>query len=160
MRIRSCKNRRVSEVIIGEDPDQGVYVKFEREIAGRTDTVIDVTAVAQNEGRDTNIEWTEVMLLGNGEEQDTAAKPLASHVSSEKAFVANSLYRRFYRLPAGVKIRLDPIYHRFADSPRMFSAYWGEVRQVRAHPKRANPRLRHYDTFPARSSHRGPLGIA
>lgn len=119
MRMRSCKNGRVSEVIIGEDPDQGVFVRFEREVGGRTDTVIDVTAVAQKEGRNTGFEWTEVMLLGNSEEQDTAAKPLASLPTSEKAFIANSLYRRFYRLPTGVKIRLDPVYHRF-DSPRMF----------------------------------------
>ena len=119
MRMRSCKNGRVSEVIIGEDPDQGVFVRFEREVGGRTDTVIDVTAVSEKEGRNTSFEWTEVMLLGNSEEQDTAAKPLASLPTSEKAFIANSLYRRFYRLPTGVKIRLDPVYHRF-DNPRMF----------------------------------------
>jgi hypothetical protein len=60
------------------------------------------------------------MLLGNSEDQDTAAKPLASIPTSEKAFISNSLYRRFYRLPSGVKIRLDPVYHRF-DNPRMFA---------------------------------------
>jgi hypothetical protein len=120
MRLRSCKNGRVSEIIIGEDPDKHVFVRFERDIDGKTDTVIDVTAVAQKEGRDTRIDWTEVMLLGNSLDQDTAAKPLAAIPSSEKAFIANSLYRRFYRLPPGVKIRLDSVYHRF-DSARVFS---------------------------------------
>jgi hypothetical protein len=120
MRMRSCKDGRVSEIIIGEDPDKKVYVRFERDIGGKTDTVIDVTTVAQKEGRDTRYDWTEVMLLGNSEDQDTAAKPLSAIPSSEKAFIANSLYRRFYRLPDGVKIRLDSIYHRF-DNSRTFS---------------------------------------
>jgi hypothetical protein len=122
MRMRSCKNGRVSEVIIGEDPDQGVFVRFERDlVGGKTDTVIDVTAVAQKEGRETTYDWTEVMLLGNSEAQDTAAKPLASDPSTEKGFIATTLYRRFYRLPEGVKLRLDPVYHRF-DSTRTFTA--------------------------------------
>ena len=121
MRIRSCKNGRVSEIIIGEDPETKVFVRFERDIVGgKTDTVIDVTAVVQNDGRDTSYEWTEVMLLGNSEEQDTAARPLSALPPSEKAFIANSLYRRFYRLPAGVKVKLDSVYHRF-DNARTFT---------------------------------------
>jgi hypothetical protein len=35
MRMRSCKSGRVSEIIIGEDPDKKVYVRFERDIGGR-----------------------------------------------------------------------------------------------------------------------------
>jgi hypothetical protein len=31
------------------------------------------------------------------------------------------IYRRFYRLPEGVKVRLDPIYHRL-DGTRTFAA--------------------------------------
>lgn len=122
MRMRSCKAGRVSEIIIGEDPDTGAYVRFERDLPdGRTETVIDVTTVAQREGRETSFDWTEVMLLGNTKDQDTAAKPLASVPNTEKAFVANSLYRRFYRTPAGVKIRLDSVYHRL-DGTRSFVA--------------------------------------
>lgn len=122
MRFRSCKNGRVSEVIIGEDPDTQAYVRFERDLLdGRTDTVIDVTAVAQREGRDTSYDWTEVMLLGNTKKQDTAATPIASIPNTEKAFVANSLYRRFYRIPAEVKIKLDTVYHRL-DGTRTFVA--------------------------------------
>src|SRR6266403_899407 len=110
MRMRSCKNGRVSEVIIGQDPDTGTYVRFERDLpGGGTDTVIDVTAIAKTEGRDNSVDWTEVMLLGNSLEQDTAAKPLASVPTTEKSFIANTLYRRFYRLPEGVKLRLDYI---------------------------------------------------
>jgi hypothetical protein len=121
MRMRSCKNGRVSEIIIGEDPEQGLFVRFERDLGGgKTDTVIDVTAVAQKEGRDVSRDWTEVMLLGNSEDQDTAAMPIASIPTTEKAFIATTLYRRFYRIPEGVKVRLDSVYHRF-DSTRTFA---------------------------------------
>src|SRR5258707_5297953 len=47
MRFRSCRNGRVSEVMLGYDPDERSYVRFERDIPnGATDTVIDVTAAA------------------------------------------------------------------------------------------------------------------
>lgn len=112
MRFRSCKAGRVSEVMLGYDPDEKLYVRFERELPnGSTDTVIDVTAAATKEGKKVDLDWTEVMLLGNSEEQDTAARPFAN-TPTEKAYVATALYRRFYRLPKDVKVRLDPVYHR------------------------------------------------
>src|SRR5262249_3446628 len=102
----------------GYDPDQKLYVRFERELSnGTTDTVIDVTTAAIKEGKKVDFDWTEVMLLGNSEGQDTAARPFAN-VPTEKAYVATALYRRFYRLPEGVKVRLDPVYHRFGESIR------------------------------------------
>lgn len=73
--------------------------------------MLDVTTVAIKEGRKVNINWTEVMLLGNSEDQDTTSRLFAA-VSSEKAHVATALYRRFYRLPGGMKLRLDTNYHR------------------------------------------------
>jgi hypothetical protein len=113
MRFRSCKAGRVSEVILGYDPDQKLYVRFDRELPnGATDTVIDVTAAAIKEGRKVDLDWTEVMLLGNSEDQDTAIRPFAN-TSTEKAHVATALYRRFYRLPIEVKVRLESVYHRF-----------------------------------------------
>src|ERR1700682_3347234 len=45
----------------------------------------------------------------------------ASVLTSEKSFIANPLYRRFYRLPEGVNLRLDSVYHRF-DNTRTFTA--------------------------------------
>jgi hypothetical protein len=47
-------------------------------------------------------------------DQDTAARPFSSIPTTEKSYVATSLYRRFYRLPEGVKLKLDDIYHRFS----------------------------------------------
>jgi len=48
-------------------------------------------------------------------------KSEASVPTTEKSFIANTLYRRFYRLPEGVKLRLDSVYHRF-DNTRTFTA--------------------------------------
>jgi hypothetical protein len=48
LRFRSCKNGKVSEVILGYDPDEKLYVRFERDLPnGMTDTVIDVISCAQ-----------------------------------------------------------------------------------------------------------------
>jgi len=118
MRFRSCKAGKVSEVILGYDPHEKLYVRFERDLGGKRDTVIDVTTVAIKGGRDVRYEWTEVMLLGNSEDQDTTQK-LFEVGPTEKAYVANTLYRRFYRLPEGVKVRLDACYHRL-DGMRNF----------------------------------------
>src|SRR5258708_5531599 len=66
MRFSSCKNRKVSEVVLGFDPDLHQYVRFERQLPnGKRDTVIDVTALAEKDGRDLDTEWTEVTLFGN-----------------------------------------------------------------------------------------------
>jgi len=88
----------VSEVILGYDPHVKRYVRFERDLGGKKDTVIDVTAAAIKDGRDVSYEWTEVMLLGNSDNQDTTQKLFAIGSDSEKAYIANTLYRRFYRL--------------------------------------------------------------
>lgn len=112
MRFRSCKKGKVSEVVLGYDVDLKRYVRFERQLAnGKRDTVIDVTALAEKDGHDLSFDWTEVTLFGNADEQDTVARPLAS-IPTDKSFIATSLYRRFYRLPGGVKLRLDEDYHR------------------------------------------------
>jgi hypothetical protein len=118
MRFRSCKAGKVSEVILGYDPHDKRYVRFEFDLGGKRDTVIDVTAAAIKDGRDVSYDWTEVMLLGNSEVQDTTQKLFATGLM-EKAYVANTLYRRFYHLPDGVKVRLDACYHRL-DGTRNF----------------------------------------
>lgn len=122
MRFRSCKCGQVSQVILGYDPDDKVYVRFDFDLPnGTTDTVIDVTAAVVKEGiRKIEHDWTEVMLLGNSEEQDTAARPLAA-TQTEKSYIATALYRRFYRLPDGVKLRLDANYQRL-DGSRVMTA--------------------------------------
>src|SRR3974390_1068118 len=104
MGFRSCKDGRVREVMLGYDAAKKQYVRFEYELKnGTSDTIIDVTAAAIKEGKKIDFDWTEVMLLGNSEDQDTAARPFANNLT-EKAYVATALYRRFYRLPEGVKV--------------------------------------------------------
>jgi hypothetical protein len=116
MRFRSCKAGRVSEVMLGYDPQKKQYVRFEYDLKnGVSDTVIDVTSAAIKEGKKVDFDWTEVMLLGNDEGHDTAARPFANELT-ETTYVATALYRRFYRLPEGVKIRLDPVYQRHSDT--------------------------------------------
>jgi hypothetical protein len=56
--------------------------------------------------------------LGNRNDQDTTQKLFETGLT-EKAYIANTLYRRFYRLPEGVKLRLDACYHRL-DETRNF----------------------------------------
>lgn len=112
MRFRSCKNGKVSEVVLGYDPELKQYVRFERILGGgKRDTVIDVTALAVVDGHDIQSEWTEVTLFGNSDEQNTVTRPLAS-TPTDKGYVATALYRRFYRLPEGVKLKLDEEFHR------------------------------------------------
>ncbi len=112
LRFRSCKAGRVSEVMLGYDQEAKAYVRFlPRRDDGPFDTVGDVTAQAARAGRDVGIDWTEVLLLGNSRDQDTALRPFAHH-HVDPYHVATALYRRFFRLPEGVTIRLDPVYHR------------------------------------------------
>ena len=119
MRFRSCKAGKVSEVILGYDPEIDLFVRFERDLPDdKHDTVIDVTAASTKGRKKTRSHWTEVMLLGNSLEQDTVDKPFESG-PKEKAYVATALYRRFYRIPENVKLRLDTCYHRL-DGTRPF----------------------------------------
>lgn len=112
MRFRSCKNGKVSEVVLGYDPDLRQYVRFERRLSnGKRDTVIDVTVLAEKDGHSLGQDWTEVTLFGNSEEQDTAARPLAS-TPTDKGYIATALYR----LPEDVKVRLDETYHRLGNT--------------------------------------------
>jgi hypothetical protein len=79
MRFRSCKAGRVSEVMLGYDEAKKQYVRFEYALQnGVSDTVIDVTAAAVKEGKKVGSDWTEVMLLGNSEKQDTSTQPFAN----------------------------------------------------------------------------------
>ena len=120
MRIQSCKNGRVSEVILVFNFDLKKYVRFERKLPnGAFDTVIDVTASVTAEGKRVDFEWTEVMLLGNSAEQDTVVKLFAGR-PTEKNHAATALYRRFYRLPEGIIILLDGDFSRYGDRTRRF----------------------------------------
>jgi hypothetical protein len=77
IRYRSCKNGRVHEVTIGYDEEQETYVRFALELPnGNSETIIDVTQVAANEGQALSFDWTEVVLYGEDADHDTVAEPL------------------------------------------------------------------------------------
>lgn len=106
MRYRSCKNGRVHEVILCKR--DGVYGRLRR-YDSETDSyieVLDVTDLAEQDGRSTNEDWTEVLLLGNEPEQDTVRDPYNGDPEQDTQWLATCLYHRFYRLPDGVKVSL------------------------------------------------------
>jgi hypothetical protein len=106
MRYRSCKNGRVHEVILCKR--EGVYGRLRRADpeTGEYHEVVDVTALAIEDGRAVDSDWTEVMLLGNSEEQDTVKNPYNGDPEQDAQWLATYLYHRFYRLPEGVKVTL------------------------------------------------------
>ncbi|MDA9400772.1 ATP-binding protein [Bradyrhizobium sp. CCBAU 45389] len=106
MRYRSCKDGRVHEVILCKR--EGVYGRLRRHDP-ETDTyveVVDVTDIAEQDGRTLSEDWTEVVLFGNGPEQDTVRDPYNGDPEQDAQWLATYLYHRFYGLPEGVKVTL------------------------------------------------------
>ncbi|MEJ0062461.1 MAG: ATP-binding protein [Alphaproteobacteria bacterium] len=105
MRYRSCKDGRVSEVILCKR--ESAYGRLRRtDEAGHICEVVDVTEAAQSEGYELSQDWTEVMLLGNHPNQDTVRDPYDGNPAQDAQWIATYLYHRFYRLPAGVRVIL------------------------------------------------------
>ncbi|WP_324827631.1 ATP-binding protein [Qipengyuania zhejiangensis] len=123
LRYRSCKDGRVHETILCER--EGVYGRLRREDQEGNDLgdVIDVTQVVENEGlRSIDHDWTEVCLLGNRRNQNTAEDPYDGDPKQKKFWLANYLYHRFYRTPDNVEIKLLSGTHTRGDGTRMFKA--------------------------------------
>lgn len=105
MRYRSCKEGRVSEVILCKRED--AYGRLRRRADdGSTHEVVDVTELAREEGCDTSFDWTEVVLFGNRPDQDTVRDPYDGDPAQDAQWIATYLYHRFYRLPEGVRVIL------------------------------------------------------
>lgn len=120
LRYRSCKNGTVHELIFCER--DGKYGRLRRrDEAGDYHEIIDVTELAKTEGEDISFEWTEVALLGNRADQNTARDPYDGNPECDAQWLATYLYHRFYRLPGGVKVFLYPGTHKLGDSLRQFS---------------------------------------
>ena len=105
MRYRSCKNGRVHQVILCKR--EGVYgrLRILHPDTGEHLEVIDVTEIAETE-HSLAQDWTEVMLLGNHEAQDTVKDPFDGDPEQDTQWLATYLYHRFYRLQDGIKITL------------------------------------------------------
>ncbi len=106
MRYRSCCNGSVSQVLMGNR--EGVYGKIPQPVGDELDEVVDVTDQVIAEGEyDIHEDWTEVVLLGNHQTQDTVSDPYDSDPEAERQWIATGLYHRLYRLPESVEIGLN-----------------------------------------------------
>jgi hypothetical protein len=111
MRYRSYKNGAINEVILCERG--GVYGRLRRKCPdGTLSEVVDITDVALREGYDNTLEWTEVVLFGNSQQQNTVYDPYDGNPKCDSQWLATYLYHRFYRVPPGVKIFLHAGTHR------------------------------------------------
>ncbi len=120
-RMWSCRNKKVSEVILVKDEESGLYGKyvFDNE-DGTTSTVRDVTHKMKeacatftelNEVPkswnlfDTERDWTAVTLFGNYAAQDTVVSPFGD-AEKQTGWLPSALYRRFWSIPDNVDIYL------------------------------------------------------
>ncbi|NOG73502.1 ATP-binding protein [Roseicella sp. DB1501] len=127
MRYRSCLNGQVSQVIIAKRGNTYGRVRFDFG-DGTFGDVADVTAVAVEEGQDTSFDWTEVVLLGNRLEQDTVADPYDGDPKSTRQWLQDELYHRFYRIPDGVQILMQPGTHKL-DGRRTFKTLQQRIKE-------------------------------
>lgn len=108
IRYRSCKDGTVSEVIIGYDEEAGTYVRYAVELPdGSFDTVYNVTAAAQDEGKSIEYDWTEVVLFGETDDHDTVAEPMGKGKSVDRSYIPSTIFRRFANFSEGVEVRVD-----------------------------------------------------
>lgn len=116
---RSCKSGQVNEVILCQL--EGRYGRLRRQFqSGDFAEVIDITEQVREEGYDLSEDWTEVRLLGNNEQQDTARDPYNGDPKMDAQWLATYLYHRFYRLPNGVRVTLMSGTHKLGDGTRVF----------------------------------------
>ena len=121
LRYRSCKNGLVHETILCER--DGVYGRLRRFDSNGNDLgdVVDVTEMVRVEDEQPlDEEWTEVVLLGNRPEQNTALDPYDGDPPQRTFWLASYLYHRFYCLPSGVDVRLREGTHARKDGSRRF----------------------------------------
>ena len=110
MRYRSNKEGVVAEIVMGQDLDpvsrKPIYQRFDYPDGTTTNfpDVADVTETAKEEKIDLEEDWTEVVLYGNSEKQNTVKNPFDNSPKVPHRWIANALYQRFFRLPDGVKV--------------------------------------------------------
>ncbi|RVT90650.1 ATP-binding protein [Rhodovarius crocodyli] len=103
MRYRSAHEGTVHEVVIGKY--DGVYGRLLRADAeGAMAGVLPATEAAAAEGRDAAGEWTEVVLMGNDEQQNTVTDPYNGNPRSPAAWLYEAVRGRFFRFPANLDI--------------------------------------------------------
>lgn len=108
IRYRSCKDGVVHEVTIGYDAELKTYVRFPVQFDdGSEDTVYEVTWLATSEGKPKNVDWTEVVLLGEEPGQDTVDRPIGKDVPVDRSYVTTQIFQRFAEFRAGVEVFIN-----------------------------------------------------
>ncbi|WP_425080064.1 hypothetical protein [Ruegeria denitrificans] len=108
IRYRSCKDGVIHEVTIGYDEELKTYVRFPVQFDdGKEDTVYDVTWAATSEGMPKNIDWTEVVLLGEDREHDTVERPIGRDVAVDRSYVTTQIFQRFAEFRPGVEVFIN-----------------------------------------------------
>jgi len=106
--VRSCKNGIVSECWLQliDEADGGknlVMVAQYDDYEERVEIVRQVTDDAQDRGRSLDRDWTEALLLGRSHDDPTVTGEFLG--KSSPTWLMESIVRRYYRFPAGIKIR-------------------------------------------------------
>lgn len=123
LRYRSCLNGVVSEVmLIQRDGVYGRY-RYTQDQLGAAGEVADVTAQCQAEGYDLSADWTEVALLGNRVGQNTLSDPYDSDPPMTRNWLADYLTRRFFRVPAGVRLETPEAFLGVAERFALFDRH-------------------------------------
>lgn len=108
IRYRSCCKGVVSQVEIGYDSEQETYVRFAYDLGEeRSETILDVTDLLNDEGIDTSYDWTEVVLYGETPEHDTVAFPIGDGKKVDRSYIPTQIFRRFSKFAPGVKVIVD-----------------------------------------------------
>jgi hypothetical protein len=109
---RSCKNGQVCEIVLAAETRTGMsyptYVKkrvLVSDEAGQSyEVVIDVTDRYRDRAdRPLDRDWTEVLLIGHTDDQDTVATLIPD--TTRKNWLISHINKRFYKFPPGFVVR-------------------------------------------------------
>jgi len=125
VRFRSCAAGLVHEVLLGRQHGQYGRIwrpsstRMEGRVAGSVD-IDDITAVAAAEGYDLTTDWTEVVLLGEREDQDTVADPHAGNPPVPPFWIPKTLFQRFYAIDPSIEMDIGEGLHAQGTGGRRF----------------------------------------
>lgn len=110
----SCKNKKVSTSLLRKEINskgQANYCRYDFvDTDGESPTgykdVWDISGIPTLP-YDTNEDWTAIVLCGNNPNQNTVERPYDGEEPKPSAWLINQIYRRFFRIPNTVSLRLE-----------------------------------------------------
>ncbi|KQZ22084.1 hypothetical protein [Caulobacter sp. Root1472] len=134
VRFRSCREGQVSETLLKRVGECYVRVRAEIETddgESDYDSVWDATQEVLDEGGRVDIDWTEVVCLGQSPDQDTTKFPYGANTGGgTQREVLTEIFNRFYAIPDHVSLEADVSLHGRKGSSRLRLlsdgiAHWG-----------------------------------